>query len=1214
MKQNIVFKMPGRVWLFGIIFYLTGTLASAQISGSVFRDFDNDGARSTSVPTLTGARSTSAPVELGVGGITVRAYVELSTVPITTTTDANGAYSFSAAQIPANSRVRLEFVNYPGGYFPAPHNGQGGGTTVQFVRAPASDVNTGINYPSDYCQPGPVRLVTPCFVNGDPLKTTDANGSIPAELQSANADAIVAFDYDAFSVKGDGNSSGNKAQFPADHLALGGQTGSVWGLALQRRTKLIFSTAVVKRHAGFGPLGTGGIYVTDLTSTSPNPTTPFLSFPNDLGIQTGPDPHSGLPGNKLFPSDDPGPMQAMGRVGFGGTDMSEDDQTLYVVNLFDRRVYGVKIGVPAQKPNPATDVKSWAINGPGCPQGEFRPWALKVHHGKVYVGGVCSGEYAPTDASTYANAVSSTLLSGHVYELDPSLPNGQFQHILEFPLSFARGSADLTGDCINFKYWQPWTDQFPAPCNANFVMWPQPMVTDLEFDVNGHMIIGMLDRFGHLSGVANHDPSGNGYYDGFTGGDLLRAAPVTNNQFALENNGTVGTQTSLNGVGNNQGPGGGEFYSDDAWVFLGNKAHDEINNGALSLIPGKNEVISSAYDPINEIYKSAGWRVHNNTSGAAERGFVVFIDDAGSFGKASGLGDNKPICDVAPVEIGNRVWFDDNRNGIQDAYEPGIDGLVVMLYDGNTQVASTTTANGGQWYFNNSNVPGGLKFKYNYQVRMDMTQLTNYLLTASTRTIRPVTRNGARLAATQTYFISPYQVSSGTDSGIRDSDAQLDGNTAFINVLTGDAGENNQNYDFSVYACPSIEAQPNGLTVCQGAPVGNLTVKAASLALTDKIKFVCFDTPQTDPTVIYSATNVLGVVTPSSSSTVAGGVLVSIDASAIQTNLNTSVTAYKYVYAVVEPISPMPSTCLPYDGIVITILPKPRATATGGLITCAQPSVTLTAALTDAQNTPIANGVYRWTGPNGFTSTEQNPVVTVAGTYTLNAATAACPDAFTTVTALVEEDKEEPVVVDAYGGVPDCTTCTVTISATVTPANSTLLWQGPNSFTSNQATVDVSEPGFYVLTITGPNGCTASTEVEVQPPLNEEPCPVFTGGSLLTLCSGNPVPPLSVSVLTEGTYAGSSVAFIYSATPLTDPTDAYNGAGTLLDTVTPTNGIATLNTTAIPTTNTSTQTIRRYVYAILSPTPADPTCRPVSQFVLSIDNPLCVPISSVRIR
>ncbi len=1093
MKKNISFTLLNRLWLFGIVFYLIGTTIPAlgQISGKVFRDFDGDGALSASVPTVSGARSGTAPVENGVGGITVRAYVELGNLPISTTTSADGSYSFTAGQIQPGQRVRIEFANWQRGYFPAPHNPLGGGTTVQFLTAPATEVNTGVNYPSDYCQPTNIKVTTPCFVNGDPSKTEDNGTPIDMPSQAGMADALVGFDYSAFTVKGAGNSAANASDFPPLHLGTARQVGAVWGLALQRRTKQLFSTAVVKRHAGFGPLGSGGIYKTDLTSATDNASISFLSLSADLGIATGDIPNRNLLGNKLFPSADPGPMTAMGRVGLGGADMSEDDKTLYVVNLFDRKVYGLEVGIPAQKPSSATGVKSWALTGPGCPQGEFRPWALKVYRGIVYVGGVCSGEYANSqtpvaNGSTLAAAVASnTVLSGHIYRLDPAQAGGQFESVLSFPLSFRRGSADLTGSCADYTYWLPWTNTFPEPCVNNFVMWPQPMITDLEFDVDGHLIIGMLDRFGHLAGVANHDPSGNGFYDGFTGGDLLRAAPSSGNQFALESNGVVGTKTSLNGVNDNEGPNGGEFYSDDAWLFNGNVAHDEINNGALTLIPGKNEIISSAYDPVDEIYKSAGWKVHNNTNGSGGRGFVVLINEPGTFGKSSGLGDSKPICDPAPVEIGNRVWYDDNRNGIQDAYEPGIDGIVVRLYDGNTLVASTTSVNNGQWYFTNANVPGGVKFEHRYQVRMDMSQLATYNLTA-----RGPVNAGARLQTpkaggrlgTRIYSLSPFQVNSGVDGSLRDSDALLVGGDATIDVFTGDMGQNDQNYDFSVEGCPVLSPATSQLTVCQGETVSKVSVVGNYFSVTDKVKFVCFDTPQTNPATIYSATNVLGTVTPNSSSTTAtGDLLITLDRPTINTNTNSPVTTFKYVYAIIETESGtvLPTGCLPYDEMVIVILPKPTLRVTSGTLTCAQTSATLTAILTDGQNQPILNGIYRWTGPANFTSSAQTVVVTGEGNYTVTAASPTCPTAFTTATATVQSFTTAPIIVDAIGGVPACSTCTTTISVTVSPSNSTLFWTGPNNFTSNQATPTVVTPGFYVVVVTGPNGCTAETEVEV---------------------------------------------------------------------------------------------------------------------------------------
>ncbi|CAH0999302.1 hypothetical protein LEM8419_00600 [Neolewinella maritima] len=62
-----------------------------------------------------------------------------------------------------------------------------------------------------------------------------------------------------------------------------------------------------------------------------------------------------------------------------------------------------------------------------------------------------------------------------------------------------------------------------------------------------------------------------------------------------------------------------------------------------------------------------------------------------------------------------------------------------------------------------------------------------------------------------------------------------------------------------------------------------------------------------------------------------------------------------------------------------------EANADGGTkhLDCSTGSVTLSG--------QTSTGTYSWTGPNGYTSAEQNPTVTVAGVYTLAAATAECP-------------------------------------------------------------------------------------------------------------------------------------------------------------------------------------------------------------------------------
>ena len=60
-----------------------------------------------------------------------------------------------------------------------------------------------------------------------------------------------------------------------------------------------------------------------------------------------------------------------------------------------------------------------------------------------------------------------------------------------------------------------------------------------------------------------------------------------------------------------------------------------------------------------------------------------------------GLGEHRTDIDGAaylPATLGDFVWNDINKNGIQDAGEPGLPGVVVELYtQSNTLVGRDTT-------------------------------------------------------------------------------------------------------------------------------------------------------------------------------------------------------------------------------------------------------------------------------------------------------------------------------------------------------------------------------------------------------------------------------------------------------------------------------------------------------------------------------------------
>ena len=62
----------------------------------------------------------------------------------------------------------------------------------------------------------------------------------------------------------------------------------------------------------------------------------------------------------------------------------------------------------------------------------------------------------------------------------------------------------------------------------------------------------------------------------------------------------------------------------------------------------------------------------------------------------------EPFTQTREAQIlGNQVWLDENKNGRQESYEPGVGGICVNLYDEADQlIESTTTDTNGYYGFN----------------------------------------------------------------------------------------------------------------------------------------------------------------------------------------------------------------------------------------------------------------------------------------------------------------------------------------------------------------------------------------------------------------------------------------------------------------------------------------------------------------------------------
>ncbi|MFN7947516.1 MAG: SdrD B-like domain-containing protein [Blastocatellia bacterium] len=895
------------------------TAPAGTITGTVFHDYNANGVQdTTSTISNNGAGTTAVAVDKGVAGVQVTAYDSSGAAAGTATTDASGNYSLSVS---GSGPYRIEFTGISSDYTPGPAaaGASGSGTTVQFVAgASAANVNLGLVCASQYCADNPV-IMTSCYVSGDAV-----NGA------AANDPVIVGFPYNSV-----GGSPG-----PPIHPATSKQVGPVFGLAWQRSSGSLFATAFMKRHSGFGPGGTGAIYrVTSVTSATPNVSL-FLNLNTLLGAgTTGADPH---PSGTDFYRDSAS-FDAVGKVALGGLKLSEDEQTLYTVNLASRELYRIPIGNPPTAPANAADITRVPVPTTlACTSAnDVRPFGLGIYRGQVYVGTVCT-------AQTSQNASE---LKAAVYAFNPATNTFAPAPVLQFALNYPRGLADVPRN--NPAQWRPWISTFagnfgsagcPAPGQGNVCLpvYAQPMLADIAFD-RDFMVLAVRDRYGDQTGrfFGGTDLTDNNVYVSISASDLLRAAPAGGGTWTIENNGSAGSVTTA-GAGNAQGPGNGEYYFQDNLPGV----HDELTMGSVVQVPGFPDVVSTIYDPLGASSEGGvGWFRH--ADGTVKKTYRIY-DASASFGKANGLGGMVALCNPAPLEIGNRVWLDQNSNGIQDAGEPGLAGVQVLLFDLNgDQVGSAVTDANGHYYFNDSNVTGGLQPGTRYRILIDKSQLP---LAGTVLTAALVGSNRAI-----------------------DSDGLMSGNAAIIDMGTGAAGESNHTFDFGFG--PQVDLTitntdnrttyaPGGkqtytIVVSNNGP-GDVTNATVSVPL---------------PAAIMSATWTCAITAPGS-----GSVVNACGAASGSGNINTTVTLRNgaaATFTLMVMIDPgasgqlvIPATVTAPPGVVETNLNNNSATD----IDTPLPETDLAITKTDNQTTYLPGGSLTYTivvsnnGPSDVTN------------------------------------------------------------------------------------------------------------------------------------------------------------------------------------------------------------------------------------------------------
>jgi PKD repeat protein len=266
-------------------------------------------------------------------------------------------------------------------------------------------------------------------------------------------------------------------------------------------------------------------------------------------------------------------------------------------------------------------------------------------------------------------------------------------------------------------------------------------------------------------------------------------------------------------------------------------------------------------------------------------------------------------------------------------------------------------------------------------------------------------------------------------------------------------------------------------------------------------------------TVALSATAAVGEMIDWYSSATGGTLLKSSSNSYTTTSLS-STTIY---YA--ESKNASGCVSLTRTPVTATINPIPVAPTIGSNSSiCSGSTLNLTSTL-------ISGVTYLWSGPNGFSSTSQNPSISNAtilnsGIYSLVVNLNTCSSATVNTTATVNPIPSSPT---ANSNTPVCVGNTLNLSAT-TISGATYAWSGPNGFISSSqnpsiTNVNLINDGIYsvIATVNGCGNVSSNTTVII----NSLPTVSITNPA--TVCTLVPVDLTTASITN-----GSSSGLIYS--------------------------------------------------------------------------------------
>lgn len=732
------------------------SIVHADISGNVFRDFNANGSFD----------NTPSFAELGVTGVTVKAVDSAGAVAATTST-ASGAYTLTG--LTAGAPYRLEFTWAETWLKP----GVAGGTSTQFVKDGVNNADLALSSPDEYSQDNPQIAISNSLV-GEPtdpkvagkpgvLEFAYRSGAAGRSFPVAEDAALILVDeVTPIAISSAPSSLGTGNAAPVSMVghskivnATLDQIGPIYGLAYHRNANQLLAASFMKRFAGF-PGGAsnsklGTIYKIDRNS-NPNAVSSF--FTANAGI----DSHDYSNTNLGSPTGDLVAGNQAAKAGWGDIDLSSNGKILYAINLFDKEIYAIPVIDSGSSLTAGSAIKisfPSSVTDGLCSNNDWIPGGIKTYRDDVYVTVTCTAE----------TSQSVNDLKFFVYKF-PQGSDSPFIQVVSM-------SAPERDNGLFNQQWRPWTNTntlngtIGVIDQPNRYIYPQPWAMDIEFDEFGKLYLGIRNRSSDMRAALND----TGQFS-FEYGDTQVGVPSLNGSYTM--------LASIN-------PAPYEFI-DDATTTAAADYHPENDMGALAVIAGTKEIIVPA-NIGNFIQGMRTYSTVDATTTTAKSGIPLRYygitqgtrtdNTAGStFGKMAGLGDLEVLAAPAPIEVGNRVWVDKDKDGIQDADESGLSGVVVDLVCA-THKATATSDTNGQFIFTNAN--GGnasfMQAEANCSLSIDNTQavLKGYQLTAAN---------------------ADSDSSNSALTDLRDSDAVSNINVAELNFILGNAGENNHSLDF----------------------------------------------------------------------------------------------------------------------------------------------------------------------------------------------------------------------------------------------------------------------------------------------------------------------------------------------------------------------------------------------------------------------------------